>query len=99
MKLVLLVSTKTTVEKDWSLAQEVSGAWKGCKEATWLPDGVIPIGRDAFLFEQTSAFGRFAQACAHLTRNDWPYIVAYVDRNDLLVDGTCFEGLKAILGR
>lgn len=100
MKLVLLVSMRAKVEKDWSLSQEVAGILMREEESRKLPDGVVPVGRDSILFDQTIAFGSFVRACAHLgDRMHWPYLVVPADPSSMMAEGTCAEALQAILGR
>jgi hypothetical protein len=99
MKWVLLVSLKTRMEADWSLAQEIAGALKASGEEPWPPGGVANAGRDAVLFDRTIAFGKYVRACAHLTCKLWPYAVVEVDPASILAEGTIPEELKAILGR
>ena len=89
---------KTNFESDWSLSKEIQGAVQRGALEPLQTVGVIPVGRDALLFNQSIAHKSFVQASAHLlAQHEWPYLVVPVEESSILVEGKCEEKLQAIL--
>lgn len=98
MNLTLLVSLKDQTEAKWSLADELRCAVERSKLKPLQIDGVIPIGRDAILFDQNIAHNSFVRVCAHLiAQPEWPYLVVPMEASSILVEGKCGPELQAIL--
>ena len=100
MSLILLISLKDCTEKKWSLSREIQGAIQRDELEPLQTVGVIPVGRDAILFDQSIAHGSFVRVCAHLIRQpEWPYLVVPIEESSILVEGKCEKELQAILKR
>lgn len=97
MQFTLIVSLKTRYDSDWNLTNEIRGAVQRDMLQPLQPDGVIPIGRDAYLFDETSAHNSFVRVCAYLIGIAWPYIVVPVERCSVLVEGASEETLRSSL--
>ena len=100
MSLTLLISLKTDFSTDWSLSQEIQGAPMRNALKPLQTDGVIPVGRDALLFDQSIAHNSFVRVCAHLiAQPEWPYLVVPIEESSILVEGECGEKLQSIVGK
>lgn len=98
MALTLLISLKNHQKnQNWSLVQEIRGAVARDDIKPLQNDGVIPIGRDAFLFDQSVAHNTFVRVCAHLIAHEWPYLVAQLGASSILLEGKFESGLQAIV--
>ena len=105
MNLILLVSLKDHHNnQNWSLVEEIQGAVMRDEIKPLQSDGVIPVGRDAYLFDEASAHNSFVRVCSFLIGVDWPYIVAPIvvpvgTVSSVLVEGKCAPALQAILDK
>jgi len=98
MKLTLLVSLKEK-EGNWSLRQEINGAKERKELGSLPPEGVVYVGRDALLFDETQTQAAFAQVCACLLANNWPYCLLPVDESTILLAGMSLREHTASHGK
>ena len=100
MNFILLISLKDQTNQEWSLVDEIRGAVQRNDLKPLQSVGVIPIGRDAILFDQNVAHNSLVRVCAHLiAQHEWPYLVLPVEASSILVEGTCKPELQAILDK
>jgi len=99
MKFILLISLEVHKKDEWSLLHEMSARERDGKWPFSANDGAIPVGLNAFLFDQTKAHGIYVRVCAHLIDKKWPYFVTTVDRDAILGEALPGSKLQAILDK